>query len=96
MERARITLGIDDETAFDMHVSAFNEEVRELLGLKAAEGDEETVVDLGEAKFSEGAQERVSGLSFFSQQIFCSKSIFLTLAFFSVGSTIRNSWYLRR
>lgn len=92
LERARITLGIDDETAFDMHVSAFNEEVRELLGLKAAEGEEETVVDLGEAKFSDGSQERVS----FSQQILCSKSIFLTSTFFSVGSTIGNSWYLRR
>jgi len=33
LERARRTLGISDETAFDMHVAAFNEEVKELLGL---------------------------------------------------------------
>jgi hypothetical protein len=56
LERARETLGLDEETAFDMHVAAFNEEVRELLDLES-EDDE---ADTSAAKFSDGAQERVS------------------------------------
>ena len=68
LERARMTLGIDDETAFDMHVSAFNEEVRELLGLKSADGDEEIEVDISVAKFGDGAQERVSVFNLFFEQ----------------------------
>ena len=63
-----MTLGIDDETAFDMHVSAFNEEVRELLGLKSADGDEEIEVDISVAKFGDGAQERVSVFNLFFEQ----------------------------
>jgi hypothetical protein len=62
LERARETLGVDDETAFDMHVSAFNEEVRELLGLEGEEADE----DKGASKFSEGAQERVRSIDIIS------------------------------
>ena len=65
LERARMTLGISDETAFDMHVSCFNDEVRELLGLET--GDEDEEVDQSKAKFGELAEERVS--PFFS---FCS------------------------
>jgi len=59
LERARETLGIDDQTAFDMHVSAFNEEVRELLGL----GEEDDDTDKSVAKFSEGTQERLDQLA---------------------------------
>lgn len=63
LERARETLGLDEETAFDMHVAAFNEEVRELLGLDAE--DEEA--DTSTAKFIDGAQERVSDAADFLQ-----------------------------
>lgn len=54
LERARKTLGIDEQTAFDMHVQAFNAEVRELLGLS----DEDT--DPSQVKFTDEAAERVS------------------------------------
>lgn len=72
LERARRTLGIDEQTAFDMHVAAYNEEVKDLLGMSAAtaaeleesaglEGqEEEKEQDLRNVKFSEGAMERVS------------------------------------
>jgi hypothetical protein len=71
LERARSTLGIADETAFDMHVAAFNDEVRELLGLATAatgsgtsaatENDNDTISPsyLGAVKFPDGAIERV-------------------------------------
>lgn len=62
--RARKTLGISDDTAFDMHIASFNEEVRELLGLTAVSGDSEdesnVTSDLNGVKFSDGAIERVS------------------------------------
>lgn len=64
LERARKTLGISDETAKDMHVAAFNEEVRELLGISMVERDDDrddgTKVDFSSLKFGEGAMERVS------------------------------------
>jgi len=60
LERARMTLGISDETAFDMHVSCFNDEVRELLGLET--GDEDEELDLSKAKFGELAEERLGQL----------------------------------
>lgn len=68
LERARQSLGIDEQTAFDMHVACFNEEVREQLGLKANDDDDdddeddgvESQVDLSTAKFGEGASEKVS------------------------------------
>lgn len=68
LERARHSLGIDDDTAFDMHIAAFNEEVRSLLGLnkKASDDDdddeddeESPIVNQHEVKFTEGAIERV-------------------------------------
>ena len=65
LERARKTLGIDDETAFDMHVACFNEEVRAQLGLKEDDDDDESEeeIDLSKAKFSDDSKEKVSGLS---------------------------------
>jgi hypothetical protein len=70
LERARSTLGIADETAFDMHVAAFNDEVQELLGLATATGsgtstatesdnDTSSPTYLGTVKFPDGAIERV-------------------------------------
>ena len=68
LERARHSLGIDDDTAFDMHVATFNEEVRSLLGLKKKatdddddDEDDEDIPALNqhEVKFTEGAIERV-------------------------------------
>jgi len=58
LERARKTLGISDETAFDMHVACLNEEVRELMGL--SRDDEETSIDKSEVKFGPEASDRVS------------------------------------
>jgi Chloroplast envelope transporter len=76
LERARTSLGIDDDTAFDMHVATFNEEVRSLLGLENKisidddeddNDDDNDVVDdhsspqyQNDVKFIEGAIERVS------------------------------------
>ena len=69
LERARHSLGIDDDTAFDMHVATFNEEVRSLLGLskKASDDDndddeddeEHPTLNQHEVKFTDGAIERV-------------------------------------
>jgi len=59
LERARETLGIDEDTAFDMHIAAFNEEVKELLGLS----EDEEVEDMSFAKFAEGSQERLDQLA---------------------------------
>eukprot|EP00980_Cylindrotheca_fusiformis_P001430 scaffold345_cov134-Cylindrotheca_fusiformis.AAC.41 len=59
LEKARETLGLDEQIAFDMHVAAFNEEVRELLGLA---GEDENA-DTSKAKFGEGAQERLDQLA---------------------------------
>lgn len=68
LERARLTLGIDKATAFDMHVACFNEEVRDQLGLKSDEDDEDDddegadsgEVDLSKAKFRDDSEESVS------------------------------------
>jgi len=65
LERARKTLGVSDETAKDMHVASFNQEVRDLLGLPdkdSADEDaaaEESRPDVGSVTFPEGASERV-------------------------------------
>ena len=65
LERARQTLGIDEETAFDMHVACFNEEVREQLGLKVDDDDDdddednEAEIDISKAKFKEDSKEKV-------------------------------------
>jgi hypothetical protein len=52
LERARKTLGVAEETAFDMHVAAFNEEVRVSLGLPEKKTDrsidEEDVEDFSD------------------------------------------------
>ncbi|GKY92267.1 hypothetical protein MPSEU_000197800 [Mayamaea pseudoterrestris] len=64
LERARRTLGVSDATAKDMHVSCFNEEVRELLGLSNAvnvDGDESPPLS-ADVKFPENAQERLKQL----------------------------------
>ena len=60
LEKARQSLGISEETAFDMHIACLNEEVRELLGLKTSNDDESEEPDFSTAKFSDGAKERVS------------------------------------
>jgi hypothetical protein len=65
LDRARQTLGIDEETAFDMHVACFNEEVREQLGLKAEEDDDDAEskaeeIDFSKAKFKDDSKQRVS------------------------------------
>lgn len=60
LEKARQSLGISEETAFDMHIACLNEEVRELLGLKTSDDEDAQEVDTMTAKFSEGARERVS------------------------------------
>ena len=60
LERAQKTLGIDEETAADMHVSCFNEEVKTQLGLASDdEDDEDMKVDMSTASFKSGAKERV-------------------------------------
>ena len=66
LERARQTLGIDDETAFDMHIACFSDEVREQLGLASSEDGEDddedsnSEIDTSKAKFENGAKEQVS------------------------------------
>lgn len=63
LERARQTLGIDEQTAFDMHVAAFNDEVRSRLGLATDDDDEDADdadVDLSKAKFGADDKEQVS------------------------------------
>jgi hypothetical protein len=66
LERARKTLGVDEITAKDMHVAAYNEEVKELLG-KLEETDEE--IDESSLMFAEGSIDRVSKRS---KQVACS------------------------
>jgi len=41
LERARQTLGISDQIAYDMHVACFNDEVREQLGLATDDDDDD-------------------------------------------------------
>jgi hypothetical protein len=61
LQRARQTLGVSDETAVDMHVATFNEEVRACLGLSEKKGEEEDAdQDNKKVKFGEGAPEKVS------------------------------------
>lgn len=79
LERARRTLGISDDTAFDMHIAAFNEEVRSLLGLVSGtngDSDEENnaAPNLSAVKFSEDDVDRVSAaacrLQYASHELF--------------------------
>lgn len=61
LEKARQTLGVSAQTAHDMHLACFHEEVRELLGLTATDDeDEEATIPPSDRKFSENARERVS------------------------------------
>lgn len=62
LERARKTLGVSDETAFDMHVSCFNEEVQSLLGKANEDDDEEGKSSTDAQKFPEGAMDRLNQL----------------------------------
>jgi len=61
LARARQNLGVSDDTAYDMHVAALNEEVRTLLGKSEEEGSKEKVA-LASMKFPDGAQERLTQL----------------------------------
>eukprot|EP00536_Pseudo-nitzschia_multiseries_P013300 jgi/Psemu1/320426/estExt_fgenesh1_pm.C_5580004 len=68
LERARQTLGIDDDTAHDMHVACFNDEVRAQLGLaeKSDDDDEdesESEMDASQAKFAADAKEHLALLA---------------------------------
>jgi len=68
LSRARKTLGISDDTATDMHMTAFNEEVRALLGKAIDSGDDDD--DAEEApeadpltlKFADGAMVKLNEL----------------------------------
>lgn len=64
LERARTTLGVDDATAKDLHITCLNEEVRSLLGKDAelVEDSEEGSVDLSALKFDDGAVDRLEKL----------------------------------
>ena len=53
--RARASLGIDEQTAYDMHVTTFNGEIKELLGK-----DAEMELDPATLKFPDNAMARVS------------------------------------
>jgi hypothetical protein len=59
LERARKNLGVSDDTAYDMHVAALNDEVRALLGKEGEDGNG-TEVDFSTMKYPPGAKERVS------------------------------------
>jgi len=63
LERARRTLGISDETAFDMHVAAFNEEVKELLGLATVpnEGGDSLGESAGLGQGEDGDDDEAGG-----------------------------------
>lgn len=70
LERARTTLGINEASAFDMHVACFNEEVRDQLGLPpkdeidsedAITPDDEPV-NTFKTKFADGALEKLEQL----------------------------------
>ena len=58
------TLGIDEQTAFDMHIACFSDEVREQLGLATDDEDDDedssSEIDLSTAKFGADAKEQVS------------------------------------
>lgn len=57
LRRARKSLGIDDQTAQDLHVQTFNDEIKELLGK-----DTEEELDPASLKFPEGAMDRLNKL----------------------------------
>ncbi len=57
LTRARNSLGINVNTANDMHIATFSEEVKSLLGKSDNMGED---VDLSGLKFADGAKDRVS------------------------------------
>jgi len=59
LTRARNSLGINVNTANDMHIATFSEEVKDLLGKSDSMGDD---VDLSGLKFAEGARDRLAKL----------------------------------
>jgi len=69
LERARQTLGINDDTAFDMHIACFSDEVREQLGLATSEDNEDddedpsSDIDLSKAKFGDDSKEQLDLLA---------------------------------
>mmetsp|Transcript_28553 Transcript_28553/g.77273 ORF Transcript_28553/g.77273 Transcript_28553/m.77273 type:complete len:1142 (+) Transcript_28553:196-3621(+) len=67
LERARQTLGIDEDTAHDMHISCFNDEVRAQLGLAERsdedDDDSEAEADATQAKFATDAEEHLALLA---------------------------------
>ena len=58
LQRARMTLGVDERTASLLHEATLSDEVRSLLGL--SEDDEKDQDELARMKFPEGSFERVS------------------------------------
>jgi len=69
LERARQTLGIDDQIAFDMHVACFSDEVREQLGLASLDDNEDDdedssdEIDTSKTKFGADAKEQLELLA---------------------------------
>jgi len=55
--RARKSLGIDEQTASDLHVAAYNDEIKVLLGK-----DTEEELDPATLKFADGAMDRLNML----------------------------------
>jgi hypothetical protein len=65
LEKARKTLGIKEDVAFDLHVATFNQEVRELLGVASSAGSgsdsepDDEPIDYSQVAFKKGSMERV-------------------------------------
>ena len=78
LERARANLGVDDTTAYDLHVAALNAEVRALLG-KSEDEDSDEEEDLDSMKYPEGAVERVSHFMSPSLSSSCAEERVLTI-----------------
>lgn len=94
LERARKTLGVDSVTARDMHVAAFNEEVKALLG-KTEDAEE---VDEASLAFAKGATERVSIEKKTTEPSMRDTSLTVSAhrCTFTVGSAAEHSWSHRR
>lgn len=59
MERARNTLGIDEDEVHDMHLTCFSKEVRDQLGIENADGNK---IDPSIAKFGDNSKEMLDQL----------------------------------
>jgi len=64
LERARNSLGIDEQTSYDLHVTTFNDEIKALLGK-----DTEEDLDPATLSFPEGAMARVRVLCYMLQMV---------------------------